>query len=167
MEETGKRMIEKRQIKKIHTLKSVLQMTDERYRKVICANFCPAKSSKDLNCWQADFLINNLEAIAKDKGVWEDYGGKSTYEDLGHRIGMATPVQLRRIEVMWKEISRISRKERRRKALREWLFFYFKISDLRFIDKATVSKVIHALKKNARTEVLKNAPNRFWRVFPQ
>lgn len=146
-EETGKRMIEKGQIKKIHTLKNVLQMTDEQYRKVIYANFCPAKSSKDLNYWQAEFLINNLEAIAKEKGVWEDHGGKSAYEYLGHREAMATPAQLRRIEAMWRDVSKIRGMKKRKKALRAWLDGYFKISDMRFVDSATAAKIMCALKE--------------------
>jgi hypothetical protein len=157
MGETKKKMIEEGQVKKIHTLKNALQLTDEHYRKTIFANFCPARGSKDLNYWQAEFLINNLEAIAIKRGVWGKHYGRSAYEDLGNRDGMATPKQLRKIDAIWKDISKSTSVNRRRKAFRGWLFKYFKVSDLRFVDSVMVSKIIHTLEKMRARDLSKES----------
>jgi hypothetical protein len=148
MEEIAtKRMIEKGQIIKIHTLKNALKMDDDEYRKLIHVNFYPAISSKELSFAQAEIFIENLKRMAVEKDIWKDYKGKDTYEELSHREGMAAPKQLRMIEALWKGISKDRSVEKRKKHLRGWLNKYFGVSDLRFLDDVTVHRVIHALKQ--------------------
>jgi hypothetical protein len=148
-----RKSIEVWQIRKIHALKKALCMTDERYREMIYANFCPALSCKDLNYLQAEFLINNLTAIATEKGVWEQFPGKSAYEDLRIRDGMATPGQLRKIEAIWKDVSKNTNFGTRRIALRVWLEKYFMVSAMRFIDSAKAQKIICALEDMQRRKL--------------
>lgn len=144
--ETVKRMVEKWQIKKIHALKNALKLQDDSYRKLICANYYPCTSSKDLTFSQATHFIENLERMAIDAGVWSRFDGKSQYEDLGKRRNMATPPQLRLIEGLWREVSIVLGAQNRKKALRSWLFGHFGVSDLRFLDDMNVRKVVFALK---------------------
>lgn len=139
-----KTAIDSSQIKKIHALKNVMNMPDEEYRRLIHLNFYPATSSKHLSYEQAEVFINGLEEKAIKKGVWEKFDNRK-YNNLGYREDMATPNQLRLIEGLWKNISVIKEPKNRHKALRAWLYKRFKVSDLRFLDHVTVSKVIYAL----------------------
>jgi hypothetical protein len=141
----AKRKISKGQIKKIHALKHALQLSDDDYRKLIYVNFYPATSSKDLLVKQAEVFIENLEGMAIEKGVWTKQVGKLTYEDLGYREGMASPGQLRKIEVMWKNVSKHNGTRVRTRALRNWLQGHFGVSDLRFLTAARANDVIYAL----------------------
>lgn len=145
-EETAKKMVEKGQIKKIHTLKSALKLQEASYRKLIYANYYPCTSSMELTFSQARDFIDNLERMAVESGVWSPNSGKSRYEELGKRGRMATPAQLRLIEGLWKEVSSVRGEHNRKKALRKWLSERFGVSDLRFIDDVNVRKVIFALK---------------------
>jgi hypothetical protein len=145
-EEKAVKMVEKGQIRRIHTLKTALKLQDEKYRKLIYANYYPCTSSKDLTFDQAVDFIKNLECMAIAEGVWAHYEGKSKFEELGRRSRMATPAQLRMIERIWKEVSVAGDEQMRQKALRIWLFNHFKVSDLRFLDTRIVRKVIHALR---------------------
>lgn len=140
------KMIEGWQIKKIHALKGAMKMPDDYYRKLIYSNYHPHTSSKDLTLDQANHFIENLETMAVQAGAWNPYEGKSRFEELGARPGMATPAQLRLIEGIWKEVSNVRGEKKRKKALRAWIFKQFKVSDLRFIDNSVARKVIHVLK---------------------
>jgi hypothetical protein len=141
------RKIDKRQIRKIHALKNAIKLSEDKYRQLIYINFYPATSSKELTFDQANFFIKNLEDMAKETGVWKERKGCQTYEDLGYREKMASPKQLRMIEAIWKEISTVQSSKGREKALRDWLDNYFKVSDLRFLDRAITQKVIYTLKQ--------------------
>ncbi len=94
--------ISKEQIKKIHTLKSKIGLTDEEYGSALEAY--GVNTSKDLNSKQAEDLIIRLtELMPKQKPGKV----KSTkYNKLGIRTNhkgehYATPKQLRMIEAMW------------------------------------------------------------------
>jgi len=83
--------------------------------------------------------------MAIGKGVWTKQVGKLTYEDLGFREGMASPGQLRKIEVMWKNVTKHNGARTRTRALRNWLQKHFGVSDLRFLTGARANDVIYAL----------------------
>jgi hypothetical protein len=145
------------QIKKVHTLKSVLAMSDDDYRAMIKNGF-GVESSKHLDLRQAAQLIGILEDKAVAAGVWEKRGWNRTTRiskghaaakvstTLGERGGMATPPQLRKIEAMWSEVSRAT-PEYRARALRQFVSRIAHVSDLRFLDSAGAGAVINALKK--------------------
>lgn len=158
MNNTGRRAakeIDKWQIKKLHTLYSALGLTEEEYRLTLFANF-NTDSTKNLTYAEAALLIEHLEEMALEKGVWVKYPGKSAFEHLGVRPGMATPSQLRNIEALWKDANRIKRNADRAAALRSWLFKFFKISDLRFLPADQVSKVLKALRAMKERRATKN-----------
>lgn len=145
--ELEKRAITKEQIIKIHTLKSLMKMPDEYYRNLIHINFYPAKSSKELNFVNAEVFVNCLKKMAIEQGVWVEKQGKFTYEELGNREGMAKPSQLRMIEAIWKDLNPNKSEKDRKRKLRGWLYKYFDVSDMKFLDEIRVHKVIHALKQ--------------------
>lgn len=133
------------QIKKLHTLYSALGLAEEEYRLTLFMHVAK-DSTKDLTFAEAEKLIGILEEVAVERGVWVKYPGKAAFEQLGCRPGMATPSQLRNIEALWKDASRIRSNDDRAAALRSWLFKFFKISDLRFLPADQVSKVLKALR---------------------
>lgn len=141
-----KATLTKTQIKMIHSLKNALQLDDPTYRSILDDRF-QVGSSKDLSLNQAEVLIRELKEIAVRTGVWKQRPGRKNKFDEweGRRGGMATPPQLRKIEAMWQEVSRIDEPEGRKKALRSLLERIVKVSDLRFLDSEGASKVINAL----------------------
>jgi hypothetical protein len=139
------RAITANQVKKIHTLKSLLDVSDETYRQML-SNY-KVTTSKDLSFDQADGLIQIYEHFAIKDGLWSREGYRDKYETLCGRIGMATPSQLRMVEGIWTELYPEPDEKRRDTALRHYLFRFFKVSDLRFLDGETVNKVLYALKQ--------------------
>lgn len=138
--------ITKQQIKIIHALKNRLGLTDEEYREFILINSDGWKmSSKELSYWEAERIIQKLKAIAIKAGVWEERPKK--YEDLEGRYGMATPRQIRKIEAMWEEIARARDKKR---ALRRLLEKKFGVSDVKWLEKWQIPKVIKMLEAMRR-----------------
>jgi hypothetical protein len=113
-------------------------------------------TSKALSFHQANEFIQLLEHFARKKGLWENYGDK--HGKLADRTGMATPAQLRMIEGIWAELYPET-EIKRATALRTYLFRFFKVSDLRFLDAEKVNKVLHALKQmQARKEKVAKKP---------
>ncbi len=133
-----------RMIRKIHTLKSALGLSEDEYRLTLLHNF-RVDSSKHLTNNQSIELIKSLESEAVQKGIWQKFEGKSRFESFGRRPGMASPAQLRKIEVLWKDAIDLKDNKSRAKALRTFLNRHFKISDIRFLDQTATKKVIHTL----------------------
>jgi hypothetical protein len=144
-------VVTKEQIKKIYTMKNQLGLDDELYREMLL-NF-KAKSCKDLTVEQAAKFIDILEVNAT--------GSKNKFSELSNRAEMATPAQLRKIEAMWVEFLKISlkqeviSKQKTRKSLRKLLQRLYHISDLRFLQRENVSKVIKTI------ETMINQQNEF------
>ncbi len=138
--------ITKNQIKMIHTLKSALCLDDPTYREILSERF-QVESSKEFTISQAEELIRALRERAVLSGVWESRPDqRKKFDEWEHRTGgMATPQQLRKIEVMWRDVSRIDEPEGRKKALRSFLERVAKVSDLRFLDFHGAGKMINAL----------------------
>lgn len=133
------------QIKKIHALLHAMRVDDATYRAILFSSF-RVDSSKELNYFQAESLIQDLEAKAISAGVWEKRTASKKFEEWGRRRGgMASPPQLRKIEAMWEDVSRAETLEDRKKALRSFLTRVAKVSDLRFLDSEGAGKVINAL----------------------
>lgn len=146
MEEAAKKMVDREQLKKIHTLKNAMKMPDDYYRKLIFINYYPATSSKSLSFEEAVSFISHLEKMAVERGVWKKHEGKQAFERLGYRKEMASPPQLRMISAIWKEVSTFDEDKKRVAGLRTFLLGRFKVSDLRFLDRRAAGKVIAALK---------------------
>jgi len=151
--------ITKEQTRKVHALKTALGLPDDVYRKGLSDLFS-VDTSKVLTARQAKYLINILEMDAVTNGVWSRREYRDKYNELARRPGMAVPAQLRKIEATWQGLYPESDQTLRQKNLRSFLFKFFKVSDLRFLDQETANKVLYALRKmSERKETTpKNAP---------
>ena len=146
-------MVTDSQIKKIHTLKNVLNLDDELYKEIL-ANY-GTETCKALSPHLVGELIDKLEEMANESGRW--IIKKQKFENLSNRLDMATPKQLRMIESMWnqvmtayaeeKEIKYVDKREFITKSLRKFLLNKFSVSDLRFLDSKTARKVINTVKE--------------------
>ena len=127
------------QIRKIHTLKSLLCMSDEVYRKLL--HSFDSVSSKTLTEAEADILISILDAKVRILNL-KKYDGF-----IGRDGDMATPLQLRKMEVVWKSICKNKAKKHRYKSLRRYLSLHFHINDIRFLTKERAGKIIGIMEK--------------------
>ena len=133
------------EIKKIHALVSALGIDDDLYREMLWNRF-NTRSSKELTNLQAGQLIEELEKIAIQKGVWKKNDFKRKHEALDGRPGFASAPQLALIESTWGKLSRMETPELKAKALRGFIFIVAGVSDLRFLNKSGAGKVIIALR---------------------
>lgn len=127
------------QIKKIHTLKNVLGLDDDTYRQMLLSfDVC---SSKDLTQAEAEIFIEILVNDAKNlkKNIYKKYDDFAGRDDK-----MATPSQLRKLEVVWADISNAEDKSA---TLRQFIKKQFHIDDLRFLTKSRASQIIAVLEK--------------------
>lgn len=133
------------EIKKIHALVAALKIDDDLYREILWNRF-NTRSSKELTNFQADQLIEELEKIAIQKGVWKKSAFKQKHEALDGRPGFASTAQLALIESTWTKVSKMETPELKAKALRGFILKVAGVSDLRFLNKSGAGKVIIALR---------------------
>jgi hypothetical protein len=125
------------QIKKIHALKSVLDLDEEDYRLMLSAYVTPEGdfvwSSKDLSFDQATSVINSLERIIDRSPLLRD------------RL-YASPRQLRLVAALWRRITRAGDEEGSRKTLYSFLRNRFHVRRFDRIPKKQIGKVIKSLR---------------------
>lgn len=131
----------------IHQLVNILGIPKDVYKEMLLNNY-NVDSSKDLSYEEASQFITFLKKNAVEAGLWElkKSFNKHKYSNLDDREGMASPKQLRMIEAMWADYSVLQDNDEREKALRAFISRRFDVSALKFVDKATASKIIYALK---------------------
>ncbi|NLW36258.1 MAG: regulatory protein GemA [Syntrophorhabdus aromaticivorans] len=153
------RMIAKAQVRKIHTLVSVLEMPDVLYRRTLEEGFGVASSTM-LTFVQARRLIMVLQEFQRTFRRGEEPYYEAHFSSLGFRPGMASPEQLQKIEAMWNRLYPSPFMEQEQAELRAFLSHRFKTADLRFLDSDTAGKVISALKAMTKRKLRssKNAP---------
>ena len=128
------------QIRRIHTLKTFLCMSDEVYRKMLQSfQVC---SSKNLTEAEANILISTLQERT-DKLKYK----LKKYDELKDRDEkMATPLQLRKLEATWNEIQRL-KTNGRKTSLKSYLKNHFKVDNLKFLSKTRAGKIISVLER--------------------
>jgi len=126
------------QIKKLHALKTALDLDDAAYRAALAT--CGVETSKALSFSGAAELIDDFEKKAVSAGLWEKRHRPATES---RREGFASPAQLALIEKLWSEVSNASDKKT---SLRHFVTRQAKVSDPRFLRDCDVSKVICGLK---------------------
>ena len=137
-------MISFSQIKQIHTLKAILGLDDEIYKEMLMS--FGVTSCKDLTFTEAKILLEILSSKAVAVGKWQKPDSK--FSGLEKRSdSMASPAQLRKIEAMWRDLCFEKSYAEAKKTLRKFIQNHFKVSDIRFIDKTTASKIIHVIDK--------------------
>ena len=143
-------MIRPEQIRYIHVLKNILGIDDETYREML-GSFAVC-TSKALTEAEANIFIDSMRI--KAKCIKNNYYNK--YDDLiGRDLEMATPSQLRKIEVLWKEICHNKDPKSLKVSLRVFIEKKFHISDIRFITKRRAEKIIGIMEKIKRDKFLK------------
>lgn len=127
--------LSKRQIALIHVAKTKLGLDDDLYRAVL-VNLCGVTSSTELDQAGFDTVMGFFE--------WRGFKPMTRNgANYGPRPGMASYAQLELIRALWFEYSQGRAGEGE---LNKWLERCFKLTSLRFLDKATAPKVITALK---------------------
>lgn len=126
----------------IHTLRKVLALSEEVYRDMLKDNF-NVSSSKELSVDQAATLIRSLKAHVDGP---PGQPPTKKWDHLTGRPGMASPAQLRLVEAMWKDVSRVKESAPRSEALRAFLEKRFHVKALLWLEASQVQKVIRALK---------------------
>jgi len=127
-------------------------MPDDEYRLML-SDLYWVNTCTQLSAEEAGEFIKRLEAQAIEKGVWTPYASRFTpngsrslkYDDLGKRRGMASPKQLRKVEVMWKNVSFTHDPHKREIALRRFTLRIAGVDDLTFLTSQGASKVITAI----------------------
>ena len=140
-------MITPQQIRKIHTLKNLLCMSDEVYRKHLRS--FEVASSKNLTEAEADVLISIFEKKVQLLNL-KKYDGF-----IGRDEDMATPLQLRKMEAVWRDICQLRSKKHRHKTLRRYLSLHFHINDIRFLTKERAGKIIGIMERKIIKSLLK------------
>jgi hypothetical protein len=143
-------MITNTQIRIIHTLKNIIGMPDEPYRKLLSS--FDVYSSKNLTETEANIVIECLN----DKVKTFKTKKLKKYDDLiGRDEEMATPLQLRKIEVVWDEICDVKDVFYQTKRLRKFIKRQYHLDDIKFLSKKQATKLIVALEKIKREKDLK------------
>lgn len=142
-------MVSSFQIKKIHTLKNLLNIDNDLYIDMLMS--FGVQSSKNLTFTEANILLEILEEKAVAQNLWVKQPKK--YESLKRNENMASSAQLRMIESLWREIAYINNDKFSKSSLRKFLKNKFKIDDIIFLTKTKATKVIQgimAIKKSIK-----------------
>jgi hypothetical protein len=125
------------QIKKIHALKSALNLADSEYRAMlesyISPDGIPLWSSKDLSFDQASSLIRSMEMVIDRAPA------------LKARL-YATPKQLQFTRALWSRITLTADEDGARNTLRSFLSRRFHIRRFDRIPRKKMAKVIKSLR---------------------
>lgn len=140
--------INTKQIKLIKTIIGKMNISDDLYREML-ENRYGVSSCKDLTYIQAGQFVNYLKDQANQSGLNFPKASfnKHKHNNLADREGMASPKQLRKIEAMWFDYTSEPDTALRNKRLNTFLEKRFKVTNLKFFDKKTTSKVIYCLGK--------------------
>lgn len=136
------------QRKMIGCLRAKLGLDEDVYREMLSEYH--AQSSKDLTNAAAEIFLRRLKQNAITAGVWKPtkrYGfQKYKYNNETQVRGMATPAQKRKIEAMWKAVSRQETDEARAEALKAMIKRITGKDHMKFMTSKDVSAMIFALK---------------------
>ena len=121
----------------IHVARAQLAMEDADYRQLL-KQAAGVTSAKDLDEECFALVLAELRRLG-----FRDNSGIVH----AHRAGMASPAQQKRIVTLWESWNG----RRDPPHFRRWLEKYWKVSDLRFVEASSASKIIAALEKMARS----------------
>lgn len=138
-------MATRQQIVIIHTLKSAIGINDDQYREMLSG--FGVDSSRFLADAQAKKLIGILQSLKSGKSSDKPAPRfqSQRYEHLAKREGAyATPKQLRMIEAMWRTTPAV--RDTSIAALNNFIFRIVGISNIEWIWRDDVSKIVRAIK---------------------
>ncbi len=130
-------LIGKRQKALLHVAKAKLGLTEEVYRDILQIHG-GVQSSVDLDWTGYRRVKRHLGTLGFSTK------GPHPGADVPHRSGFASGRQIRMIEGLWADLS-FAPVDRRKAALREFMWKRFGVSDLRFLSSEGAGKVLTAL----------------------
>lgn len=128
--------IKKGEYRRLHALANILGMDDEAYRDMLSDRY-GVRSSKDLHSASRKALIRELTVQVKNES--------KRFSDLKERQDKATPAQLRAVEAMWNQVTRMETTKQKRLALDA---FVNRITGIRFLmwcPKKDIRAIIKAI----------------------
>lgn len=131
-----------KQRQRLGFFRKLLNLSEDLYRELI--EQFGVKSSKELTSQQIEDLTARLCKNAQAQGLYKTKPSfmKYRFNNLSEREGMATPAQLRKIEVMWKNVSRQTNDSDRRNALLVMIKKITGKDHLNFLTHNDVRKII-------------------------
>lgn len=118
----------------IHVAKKQLALSEEDYREILDAA-AGVKSARELTPGGFEAVMSHFELLG--------FKSTSASRGYGQRRNMATPAQVHAIRQGW---AAYTGGEGTEAQLNAWLHAKFGISALRFLDRWTVGKALHALR---------------------
>ena len=142
------------ELAKIHIAKKALKLTDDVYRRILRAK-CGKESARDMTSGEILRILSYFKNLGWQPQQPTVASGQASsaakkFDDLGRRPDMASPAQLRKIEVMWMTGPGI--REKTSATLRHFLQHHFSVSDLRFISRRQATVAIIAINKMNRPD---------------
>lgn len=126
--------------------RKILKFDEDTYRDIL--SLYGADSSKQLSYSKANDLIDYLKNKAVGLGLYEvKPNNYNKYQPLGYRRGWATPKQLKKVEMMWKNVSFKETEEEKGKALNRFIFRITGKNRVNFLTHLDIQKLIKALEE--------------------
>jgi hypothetical protein len=132
--------ISPRQIKAIHALTNKLGLEDEAYRDILKTRF-GVTTCKLLSWKQAEELLETFDGGGPTRPARQP----KKYTDMDHRPGFASGAQLRMIDALWNQVSRVEEGEARDKALNAFVNRICHVAGIRMLKAWQVEKIVKAL----------------------
>lgn len=143
-------LINNAQKAKIHVLKARLGLDDDHYRDLLHEGY-RVRSCVNLSMVDAADFIHKLETWTYSAGAHRKYD-----RFAGRDRDMATPAQLRKIDVLWRQVSRQTTARDRDAALNKMVKRITGINDLRWIEKRHVGKILNTVQTMINQEKRRN-----------
>ena len=134
-----------KQRQKLGFFRKLLNLSEDLYQELL-SQF-GVSTSKDLSSQQIEELTSRLRKNAQAQGVYKPKPSfiKYKYNNLAEREGMATPAQLRKIDIMWRNVSRQKNDIYRQNALQKMIKKITGKENIRFLTPVDVRKIIKTL----------------------
>lgn len=131
-----------KQRQKLGFFRKLLNLSEETYQDLL-SQF-GVDSSKKLTAQQIEEIIVQLKKNAIEQGLYKPKASflKYKYNNLLGRQNMATPAQLRKIDIMWKNVSRQNNDKDRDKALQVMIKKITGKDSIKFLTPLDVRKII-------------------------
>lgn len=128
--------IKKEEYRRLHALARILGMDDAAYRDMLMDRY-GVRSSKELHSATRKALIRDLTSQVSIKS--------KRFNDLKDRQDKATPAQLRAVEAMWNQVTRMETAADKRKALDSFVHRLTGVRLLRWCSKKDIRSLIKAI----------------------
>lgn len=128
--------IKKEEFRRLHALAHILGMDDEAYRDMLMDRY-GVRSSKELHSATRKALIRDLTSQVSIK--------TKRFTDFKDRQDKASPAQLRAVEAMWNQVTRMEIAADKRKALDSFVHRLTGVRLLRWCSKKDIRVIIKAI----------------------